>query len=126
MTGPGGDTPAGITPAGITPDDARLLDVIQGGRCFYCGEPVGAKATFDHVVPRAYGGTDDPGNIVLAHRRCNQLKGDRLPTPDEIERLIAQRRRSRLAVWPPILAIRDAAEGEEWIALARAVAALRG
>ncbi|HYD30856.1 MAG TPA: HNH endonuclease [Azospirillaceae bacterium] len=107
----------------MTPDDTLVMEVIQGGRCFYCGEPVGAKATFDHVIPQCYGGTDDPGNIVLAHRRCNQLKGDRLPTPDEIGRLVAQRKRSRLGVWPPVLALRDAEEGEEWIVVARAVAA---
>lgn len=106
-------------------DDVRLMEIAQGGRCFYCGETMGAKSTFDHVIPQAFGGTDDPGNIVLAHRRCNALKGDRLPSAEEIERLIGQRRRSRLGVWPPILALRNAALGEEWIAVARAVAALR-
>ncbi|HYD98564.1 MAG TPA: HNH endonuclease [Alphaproteobacteria bacterium] len=98
------------------------LEIAQGGRCFYCAEPVGAKATFDHVIPQAFGGTDDPGNIVLAHRRCNQRKGDRLPTGEEIERLVRQRRGSQLGVWPPILALAAAAPGEEWIAVARAVA----
>jgi len=105
----------------MTPEDAKLMDVLQGGCCFYCGGPVGAKATFDHLIPQAYGGTDDPGNIVLAHRRCNQMKGDRLPTPEELDRLIAQRRHSRLGVWPPLLALRDAEPGDEWIAVARAV-----
>ncbi len=109
----------------MTPEDAALMDVAQGGRCFYCGEPVGRKATFDHVIPKAYGGADDPGNIVLAHLRCNRMKGDRLPTREEAERLILQRRGSRLGVWPPILALLDAEEGEEWIAVARAVAAPR-
>ena len=109
----------------VTQDDGRLMDVLQGGRCFYCGEPAGAKATFDHLIPRAYGGADDPANIVLAHRRCNQRKGDRLPTTEEIERLVAQRRRSRLGVWPPLLALRDAEPGDEWVAVARAIAALR-
>lgn len=108
----------------VTPEDARLMDILQGGRCFYCGEPVGAKATFDHVIPVAYGGIGTPGNVVLAHRRCNQLKRDRLPTPEEIERLIRQRRGSRLGVWPPITALAAAEPGEEWIAVARAVAAL--
>jgi 5-methylcytosine-specific restriction endonuclease McrA len=114
-----------MTTAATTPDDARLMDVLQGGRCFYCGEPVGAKATFDHLIPQAYGGTDDPGNIVLAHRRCNRAKADRLPTPEEIDRLVAQRKRSRLGVWPPLLALRAAPEGEEWVTVARAVAALK-
>jgi 5-methylcytosine-specific restriction endonuclease McrA len=108
----------------MTPADALLLDILQSGRCFYCDAPVGAKATVDHLIPRAYGGTDEPANIVLAHRRCNQRKGDRLPTQDEIARLTAQRRRSRIPVWPPIIALADAEPGQEWIAVARAIAAL--
>lgn len=110
----------------VTPDDARLMDVLQGGRCFLCGEPVGGKATFDHLIPQAYGGANEPANVVLAHRRCNQTKGDRLPTPDELDRFFKERRNSRLGIWPPLKALRDAREGDEWIAVARAVAALRG
>ncbi|PWC42081.1 HNH endonuclease [Azospirillum sp. TSO22-1] len=109
----------------ITRDDAQLMDVLQGGCCFYCGEPAGAKATFDHVVPQAYGGVNEPGNVVLAHRRCNQLKGDRLPTPEEVERFLAQRRGSRLGVWPPVAALKGIGdEDEAWIAVARAIAGL--
>lgn len=97
--------------------------VAQSGRCFHCGEPIGAKATDDHLIPRAYGGADVAGNVVLVHRRCNQLKGDRLPTAQEVERLVEQRRRSRLGVWPPLLALLDAEPGQEWIAVAIAIRA---
>jgi 5-methylcytosine-specific restriction endonuclease McrA len=110
----------------MTREDYLLMEIAQGGLCFHCGKPVGGAATDDHLIPRAYGGADVPGNVVLAHRRCNQLKGDRLPTAEEVERLVAQRRRSRLGVWPPLLAILDAEPGQEWIAVARAVAAERG
>lgn len=109
----------------MTWEDAQLMDILQGGRCFYCGEPVGAKATFDHVIPQAYGGADMAANIVLAHRRCNQAKGDRLPTPEEVDRFLAQRRGSRLGVWPPISALKGIEdEDEAWIAVARAIAGL--
>ncbi|WP_207481168.1 HNH endonuclease [Arenibaculum pallidiluteum] len=108
----------------MTREDYQLMDISQGGLCFYCGKPMGAAATDDHLIPRAYGGADLPGNVVLAHRRCNQLKGDRLPTVDEIDRLVAQRRRSRLGIWPPLLALRDAEPGGEWVAVARAIADL--
>lgn len=108
----------------VSREDARLMDILQGGRCFYCGEVMGAKATFDHVIPRAYGGIDSPANVVLAHRRCNLRKGDRLPTAEEVERLARQRRGSRLGLWPPIAAAGAAARGEEWVAVARAIAAL--
>lgn len=48
------------------------------GECVYCGAP--AK-TWDHVLPRSRGGTNDPGNLVLACGSCNCSKGFR--TPDE-------------------------------------------
>lgn len=105
----------------VTPDDASLMDVQQGGRCFFCGEPVGAKVTFDHLIPQAYGGEDEAANVVLAHRRCNQRKSDRLPTPDELDRFFAMRRNSRLGVWPPLRALRNAEDGQEWIVMARAI-----
>ena len=109
----------------MTREDAQLMDVLQGGRCFYCGEPVGANATDDHVIPRAYGGVDAVANIVLAHRRCNQMKADRLPTPEEVDRFLAQRRSSRLGVWPPIAALKGVEdEDAAWIAVARAIAEL--
>ncbi|PWC37511.1 HNH endonuclease [Azospirillum sp. TSO35-2] len=105
----------------VTPDDAQLMDVQQGGRCFFCDGPVGGQATFDHLIPQAYGGIDDPANVVLAHRRCNQRKADRLPTPDELDRFFALRRSSRLGVWPPLRALHDADDGDEWIAVAQAI-----
>lgn len=33
-------------------------------------------ATFEHIVARSRGGDSAAGNIVLAHYRCNQLRGD--------------------------------------------------
>lgn len=50
--------------------------------CHYCREPVSRtpaggrerRATADHIVPRAYGGNDNPANIVLACWACNQAK----------------------------------------------------
>jgi hypothetical protein len=68
--------------------------------------------------------------IALADGKATHLpisargSGDRLPTPEEIERLIRQRRTSRLGVWPPLLALRDAEPGTEWIAVAQAIRAL--
>lgn len=80
------------------------MDVQQGGLCFYCGQPLGAHtATYDHLIPLSHGGADVTGNVVLAHRRCNALKADRLPSPDAIERFVAMRKGSRLGVWPPLL-----------------------
>jgi hypothetical protein len=104
-------------------EDAALMDVQQGGRCFLCGGPMGAKATYDHLIPRAYGGADVAGNVVLVHARCNRKKGDRLPTPAEIDRFMQMRRGSRLGVWPPLVAVKEAGDDEDaaWVALAQAV-----
>ena len=42
--------------------------------CVYCGKPAD---TFDHVIPKRRGGTDDPSNLVPACRSCNASKGSR-------------------------------------------------
>ena len=42
------------------------------GRCVYCGN----KATeIEHVIPKSKGGTDSVHNLVIACRKCNELKG---------------------------------------------------
>lgn len=45
--------------------------------CQYCGE--GHDLTFDHVVPRAYGGRTTWENVVTACAPCNLRKGGRTP-----------------------------------------------
>jgi hypothetical protein len=53
-------------------------------RCGLCGEPIDfelqyphpLRATLDHIVPRAKGGTRDMTNLRLAHHACNLTKGD--------------------------------------------------
>lgn len=42
------------------------------GFCIYCGLDAD---TLDHLIPKARGGTDDPGNLALACSSCNALKG---------------------------------------------------
>lgn len=54
----------------------------QECRCFWCGEfmlPVWAlphprAVTLEHIVPRERGGTDDAGNLTVAHKRCNEAR----------------------------------------------------
>ena len=61
----------------------------QAGLCALCGKPMPAsrfdvahasiwkreRPTFDHIIPRAAGGSDAPENLQLAHARCNKRKG---------------------------------------------------
>jgi 5-methylcytosine-specific restriction endonuclease McrA len=61
----------------------------QVGRCALCGKPMSAhrfevahatlwkkqRPTFDHIRPKAAGGSDAPENLQLAHAECNWRKG---------------------------------------------------
>lgn len=62
----------------------------QDGCCAICGRamPRGRfdvphaavwkkkQPTFDHIRPRAKGGSEEAGNLQLAHADCNWRKGD--------------------------------------------------
>jgi len=55
------------------------------GKCLHCGAPLAiaadgtplGRATIEHIIPRAHGGTDDLANLALACDRCNFEKGRR-------------------------------------------------
>ncbi|MGN6089626.1 MAG: HNH endonuclease [Actinomycetes bacterium] len=59
----------------------------DGWRCWICGGELDRTVaatdptapTIDHVLPRALGGSSEPSNLRLAHRRCNGRRGSRLP-----------------------------------------------
>lgn len=65
---------------------ARELALRDGVDCGICHKPVDMtlrapdrqRASIDHVIPRARGGSNDPSNLQLAHLTCNQLKSDRM------------------------------------------------
>lgn len=52
----------------------------DNGKCQYCGHKLPRpEATYDHVVPRAQGGTTVWENVVISCMGCNQKKRDRTP-----------------------------------------------
>ena len=53
----------------------------DGAVCKICEKPFKSMKdiTFDHIVPKSKGGTDELENIQLAHFRCNLSKADMLP-----------------------------------------------
>lgn len=78
------------------------------GKCLHCnthlivglsGEPV-SRATIEHIVPQAHGGTQALENLGLACARCNQGKGSRhdhryhkdARAQELVQRLLARRR----------------------------------
>jgi 5-methylcytosine-specific restriction endonuclease McrA len=60
----------------VTNRDLAQLRRRQAGACAYCGEL--RPLQLEHVVPIARGGRDAIGNLVLACKRCNCSKRDRL------------------------------------------------
>lgn len=60
----------------------------DGQRCHICHRLVDMSLpgmhpkgpTIEHIIPVSHGGTNAPSNVVLAHRRCNQSRGNRTPS----------------------------------------------
>jgi hypothetical protein len=49
-------------------------------QCYFCKNPLKINAlTFDHYLPRSKNGTMDVFNLVICCKRCNKLKGNRIP-----------------------------------------------
>ena len=68
----------------------RQLYLAQEGRCFFCEEPLGIKKiTKDHLLPKSRTNVwrSLRFNLVLAHKKCNCNKGNRLPTSFEISKM---------------------------------------
>jgi 5-methylcytosine-specific restriction endonuclease McrA len=54
----------------------RLAHETHGGDCFYCKKRIAkGQVTIDHVDARAFSGTKDLQNLVIACKPCNALKG---------------------------------------------------
>lgn len=81
------------------------------GKCIHCnaklsvslsGAPL-SRATIEHILPRAHGGTDAPANLALACSRCNHQKGARLDNrrldDPKLQEVIATLRARRQARW---------------------------
>ena len=65
----------------------RIIYKRDNGRCRLCFQPVGfEESTLDHITPKSEGGGFEPGNIRLAHKRCNEGRGV-LPTKQAPARL---------------------------------------
>jgi hypothetical protein len=62
-----------------TASDVRLQYKSQGGRCWWCGKPVGERYDVDHRIPLSRGGSDGPENICISCPSCNRRKNYRLP-----------------------------------------------
>jgi len=64
----------------ITGATRGLVRDRAGRRCEYCHADECwqfVRFTVDHIVPTSVGGTDDPSNLALACRNCNERRGNR-------------------------------------------------
>jgi 5-methylcytosine-specific restriction endonuclease McrA len=82
--------------------DREQLRAMFGGRCAYCGRPLGAVFHADHMESRYRGGASD-GILFPACPRCNLRKGVfsieefRAEISDQVERLRRNSRQFALA-----------------------------
>lgn len=67
---------------------AQRIAERDGFECKWCGslvnfDLVGTRdkwaPSVDHIVPWSRGGTNDPNNLQLLHRKCNAEKGVSMP-----------------------------------------------
>jgi len=65
-------------------EKVQLIVERDGPDCFLCKQPFTKKQgiTLDHWIPKSAGGTDEVGNLRLAHKKCNTLKSDLIPKDD--------------------------------------------
>lgn len=77
-----GAVPEECPPITVSDQDlTQTLSVPERAPCTYCGataEQTRRAMEWDHFVPRAAGGSNDPSNLVLACHVCNQAKANRL------------------------------------------------
>jgi hypothetical protein len=66
------------------------LKIIQGARCFYDASHDMSLSEVDHVLPWSFVLEDKIWNLVLACRKCNNEKRDRLANVAALERLCSR------------------------------------
>lgn len=59
----------------VAPVDLRVIYERDGDKCGVCGKAISfEESTLDHIWPLSKGGTHEPSNSQIAHKRCNSRK----------------------------------------------------
>jgi hypothetical protein len=69
----------------VSASSRRLVRERAQLRCEYCHADERwqfIRFTIDHVLPQSAGGSDDPDNLALACRNCNERRGNRVEGRD--------------------------------------------
>lgn len=91
---------------------AKSIWARDGGVCQYTGRPLRpGEGNIDHVLPRSRGGRTTWENCVLADKRVNSRKGDRLP---EEAGLVLRRRPQAPKEVPVTVLIRNPLGIADW------------
>lgn len=57
----------------------KMIVQRDGYRCAICGKRLNQdEVSLDHIIPRSYGGTDDPSNLQVTCIYCNTTKSNKL------------------------------------------------
>lgn len=82
----------------------KILELeFEGNTCFYCGKKI-KTAHVDHVIPWSFVKSDHLWNFVLACPTCNTKKKDRLPSKENLSRVIV-RNEQFISIPKPIIEI---------------------
>ena len=78
------DSPSRTDPSPRTdPWTASVLKLLKhrdGLCCWLCGYLIQQDCfSIDHVIPKSMGGSDHTNNLRLAHKKCNNTRGNRPP-----------------------------------------------
>ena len=83
----------------------KILELeFEGENCFYCGNKIKSSAHVDHVIPWSFVKSDHLWNFVLACPACNGKKKDRLPSKENLSRVIV-RNEQFISVSKPIIEV---------------------
>ena len=76
----------------LTPAIKRLVLERYDHRCGACRDPFGPELIeFDHILPLALGGADEPGNLQPLHPACHKEK-----TAQDLKRIAKADRMARV------------------------------
>lgn len=69
----------------------KILELeFEGPACFYCGRKLKTAAHVDHVIPWSFVKSDHLWNFVLACPTCNSKKKDKLPSKENLSKVIVR------------------------------------